>query len=305
MAEFMMTSLQNFLQNPVAVKELRSRMRGRRAFVVLTIYLLLMSGLISLVYLAQVANASSVYSSAGRDAGRAVFFTILAVQAFLVTFMAPAFTAAAISGEKERQTYDLLRTTLLSAHQLTLGKMLSALSYLFLLIFSAVPLQSMAFILGGVSLTELILTQAIIVVAGVTFAMVGLFFSSLMRSVLASTVTTLAAVLFMTIGAPIIIAILLPIFGVMFTASGPTPQLEWIMIHGLQLLGFTNFPATLIVTEIFLLTEDAIFYFTSPGSGGYTHHFISPWLPFSLLYGLLTLILYALTVWRIRRVADR
>jgi ABC-type transport system involved in multi-copper enzyme maturation permease subunit len=303
MAEFMMTSLQNFLQNPVAVKELRSRMRGRRAFVVLTIYLLLMSGLISLVYLAQVANASSVYSSAGRDAGRAVFFTILAVQAFLVTFMAPAFTAAAISGERERQTYDLLRTTLLSAHQLTLGKMLSALSYLFLLIFSAVPLQSMAFILGGVSLTELILTQAIIVVAGVTFAMVGLFFSSLMRSVLASTVTTLAAVLFMTIGAPIILAISLPVLALMF--NSPTPEVEMAMIYVAQLLGFTNFPATLIVTETFLLTEDAILYFSSPGSGGYTHYFISPWLPFSLLYGLLTLILYALTVWRIRRVADR
>jgi ABC-2 type transport system permease protein len=300
-----MTALQTFLQNPVATKELRSRMRGRRAFVVLTIYLLLMSLLVSMVYLAQVVNASSVYSSAGRDAGRAIFFTILAVQAFLVTFMAPAFTAAAISGEKERQTYDLLRTTLLSAHQLVLGKMLSALSYLFLLILSAVPLQSLAFILGGVSLTEFILTQIIIAVAGVTFAMVGLLVSSLMRSVLASTVTTLAAVLFMTIGAPIILGIATPILGILFVGSGPSPELEMLLLYGLQILGWTNFPATLIVTEAFLLTEDAVFYFSASGSGGYTYYYISPWLPFSLLYGLFTLLLYTLAVWRIRRVADR
>ena len=41
--------LRRWLQNPVTVKELRSRMRGRRAFVVLTVYLLLTSGFISLV----------------------------------------------------------------------------------------------------------------------------------------------------------------------------------------------------------------------------------------------------------------
>jgi len=300
-----MTSLQTILQNPVAVKELRGRMRGRRAFVVLTIYLIMMSLLVTLVYLAQVANAGAAYSSSGRDAGRAIFFTILAVQAFLVTFMAPAFTAAAISGEKERQTYDLLRTTLLSAHQLVFGKMLSALSYLFLLILSAVPLQSLAFILGGVSLVELLLTQLVIAVAGITFAMVGLFISSLMRSVLASTVTTLATVLFMTIGAPIMLSITVPIFSFIFLGTGPSPEVEALLLYGLQLLGWTNFPATLVVTEVFLLMEDAIFYFNTPGTGRYTYHFISPWLPFSLLYGLLTLLLYALTVWRIRRVADR
>lgn len=300
-----MTSLQTILHNPVAVKELRGRMRGRRAFVVLTIYLVMMSLLVALVYLAQVANAGAVYGSSGRDAGRAIFFTILAVQAFLVTFMAPAFTAAAISGEKERQTYDLLRTTLLSAHQLVFGKMLSALSYLFLLILSAVPLQSLAFVLGGVSLVELLLTQLVIAVAGIAFAMVGLFISSLMRSVLASTVTTLAAVLFMTIGAPVMLSITVPIFSVIFLGAGPSPEVEALLLYGLQLLGYTNFPATLVVTEIFLLMEDAIFYFNTPGSGGYIYHFISPWLPFSLLYSLLTLLLYALTVWRIRRVADR
>jgi ABC-2 type transport system permease protein len=301
-----MTALQTFLQNPVAVKELRSRMRGRRAFVVLTIYLALMSLLIGLVYLTQVMNAGAVYSSAGRDAGRAVFFTILAVQAFLVTFMAPAFTAAAISGEKERQTYDLLRTTLLSAHQLALGKMLSALSYLFLLILSAVPLQSLAFVLGGVSLTEFVLSQLIIAVAGVTFAMVGLLVSSLTRSVLASTVTTLAIILLMTIGAPVLVSIIGPVIGFIFFGSGsPSPEFEMLLLYGLQILGWTNFPATLIVTEVFLLTEDAIFYFSNPGSGGYTYYYITPWLPFSLLYSSLICLLYALTVWRIRRVAER
>ncbi|MCB9006257.1 MAG: hypothetical protein H6656_02535 [Ardenticatenaceae bacterium] len=39
--------MQRLRENPVTVKELRSRMRGRRAFVVLTVHLLVMSGFIT------------------------------------------------------------------------------------------------------------------------------------------------------------------------------------------------------------------------------------------------------------------
>ncbi|MFQ5436714.1 MAG: hypothetical protein ACE5FD_17795, partial [Anaerolineae bacterium] len=46
-------------QNPITIKELRSRMRGRRAFVVLTVYLFLMSSFISLIYLAYAESAGS------------------------------------------------------------------------------------------------------------------------------------------------------------------------------------------------------------------------------------------------------
>jgi ABC-2 type transport system permease protein len=101
-------------QNPVMVKELRSRMRGRRAFVVLTIYLLAMSGLISLVYAAYASAAATPYGPDPSEAGKVVFAVVMAVQGFLVLFIGPAFTAGAITGEKERQTYELLQTTLLS-----------------------------------------------------------------------------------------------------------------------------------------------------------------------------------------------
>ena len=90
-----------------------------------------------------------------------VFAAVLGIQAFLIVFIGPAFTAGAISGEKERQTYDLLRTTLLPAGALVRGKLISALGYVFLLVFASVPLQSVAFLLGGVALEELIISQLI------------------------------------------------------------------------------------------------------------------------------------------------
>ena len=48
----------HLLRNPVTIKELRSRMRGRRAFIVLTLYLLLLSMVVSFVYLTFVAGSS-------------------------------------------------------------------------------------------------------------------------------------------------------------------------------------------------------------------------------------------------------
>jgi ABC-type transport system involved in multi-copper enzyme maturation permease subunit len=113
------------LQNPVTMKELRSRMRGRRAFVVLTVYLLVMSLFLSLVYLAYASASGTRFGPDSRQAGKAMFATVLGVEVFLVIFIAPAFTAGAITGEKERQTYDLLRTLRSSTFRARAKKFLS------------------------------------------------------------------------------------------------------------------------------------------------------------------------------------
>jgi ABC-2 type transport system permease protein len=297
--------LRRLLENPVTVKELRSRMRGRRAFVVLTIHLLLVSGLITLVYLAYASAASRPFGPDSRQAGKVIFFTIVMMQGFLVVFIAPAFTAGAISGEKERQTYDLLRTTLLSANAFVLGKLVSALSYVFLLIFALIPLQSIAFLLGGVDLTELLITQLVIAVSAVTFALMGLYFSSAMRSTLAASVTTFSTALLVTAGIPVFVLLTGWILGpLLFGFRTPGWLTQMSLIYGGQLLAITNLPLTLVVSEVFLLQFDAIFYFTEIIDGR-TVHIFSPWPFYSLLYTLLALLLYWLTVRRVRRIADK
>jgi ABC-type transport system involved in multi-copper enzyme maturation permease subunit len=297
--------IQSLLNNPVTTKELRSRMRGRRAFVVLTVYLLLMSAFISLVYLLYASAASAPFGPDGRQAGKVVFACVLGIQSFLVVFVAPAFTTGAITGEKERQTYDLLRTTLLSANAFVLGKLVSALSYVFLLIFAAVPLQSIAFFLGGVSLGELVLSQLLVAVSAVTFALVGLFFSSLLRSTLASSVVTFGGTLFLTIGVPILAGIVASLVGPIFFSVGtPHWTTQALLIYGGIALAATNLPATLIMSEIVLLEEGSYFYFESLVDG-HTLYLPSPWYLYALLYTLLALLLYWATVRRVRRIADR
>ncbi len=296
----------NMRENPVTIKELRSRMRGRRAFVVLTVYLLVMSAFITLVYAAFASAASGPFGPDPREVGKVIFACVVGVQVFLVIFVGPSFTSGTVTGEKERQTYDLLRTTLLSANAFVTGKLLSALSYVFLLIMAAIPLQSIAFLLGGVTFSELFISQLIIFTATLTFALWGLFCSSAMRTTLGASVMTFAGALFMTIGTPMIsglfAAILAPFFATF--SSSFTRTLETVLQYVLMILAATNLPATLIVSDIVLIEEGALFFFkTSSGPSGVW--LPSPWPLFIILYLLMALVLYWLCVRNVRKIANR
>ncbi len=290
--------------NPVMVKELRSRMRGRRAFAVLTLYLIVLSAAIVFVYLMYLSTANVPSSTMARTTGKGLFAAVLGVQVLLVTFIGPAFTAGAISGERERQTYDLLRTTLLSADAFVLGKLLSALSYIFLLVIISIPLQSLAFLLGGLSPVELGLSQVLVLVTAVPYALYGLWCSAAMRSTLTATVATFAGTLFLTFGIPLlafVAVILLSFTG--WSMGTPNPTLEMIFIYIGLSLAATNLPATLVLSETFLLNQDTLL--------GYTHFvgsqsmwIFSPWWVFLILHILAAVVLYVATVRRVRRVSD-
>ena len=298
---------QAILQNPVTMKELRSRMRGRRAFVVLTVYLLVMSLFLSLVYLAYASASGSRYGPDSRQAGKAVFAAVLGVETFLVIFIAPAFTSGAITGEKERQTYDLLRTTLLPANWFVLGKLTSALSYVFLLIFASIPLQSISFLLGGLSVEELVIVQLLVLLAAVTFALFGLYCSSLMKSTLAASIVTFGGALFWTVGLPIIVFMFAGFLGpTLFTGPIHWATEAFLYYAGLSLAA-TNLPATMILSEGFLLSENTLFFFTTSvgSSPSRTITIFSPWPLFLILYLLAALLLYWACVRRVKRIADK
>lgn len=296
-------------QNPVTMKELRSRMRGRRAFVVLTVYLLAMSIFVTLIYASFAASAGGPYGPNARDAGKAVFSGVLAVQVFLVIFVGPSFTVGAISGEKERQTFDLLRTTLLSGKSLVTGKLISALSYVFLLLIASIPLQSVAFLLGGISGLELVLSQVIIFVATVAFALWGLYCSSIMRSTQAASVMTFAGSLFLVLGIPFLV-LLFSMFSSPILAGMTMSWVgEVILLYVALLLAALNLPAALIVSDVVLVNEDGLFFFQqtfgagSPGGGAFW--FPSPWWIFIILYTLLSVLLYWLSVRKVRKIANQ
>ncbi len=290
-------------QNPVMVKELRGRMRGRRAFVVLTIYLLAMSGLISLVYAAYASAAATPYGPDPSQAGKVVFAVVIGVQGVLVLFIGPAFTAAAITGERERQTYELLQTTLLTPRWFVVGKLMSALSYILLLTVASIPLQSIAFLLGGLSFTELVVGQLLLAVTAVAFALYGLYCSSIMRTTLASSVATFGGTLFAVVGFPLLMLLIYWALGATFFWYEFSDFWEYVAAYGGMGLVATNLPATVFASALILLEEGSLFFFDSFVAGG-TVRLFSPWWVYTLLYSLIAALLYMLCVRRVRRTSE-
>jgi ABC-type transport system involved in multi-copper enzyme maturation permease subunit len=188
----------------VAVKELRGRMRGRRAFVILTVYLLLLAGfgwMMELILERQHSGAVAGSAAlASAQIGQGIFIAMLMLETLLVIALAPAFTAGAISLEREKQTLDMLATTPVSSLSIVLGKLLSALTYLFILIFASIPLTAMVFVFGGVSPDDVVRGYAILLATALGLGSVGLFCSALMKRTQAATIATYFGVLAVTIG---------------------------------------------------------------------------------------------------------
>ncbi len=191
----------------VGVKELRGRMRGRRAFVILTLYLLFLAGFAwAWELIAERAYGNSGSLSGGSAAfasaliGQEIFGALLIIETLLVVFLAPAFTAGAISLEREKQTLDMLTATPISSLAIVIGKLLSALTYVFILIIASIPLTAMVFVFGGVGPEEVLRGYVVLFASAIGLGSLGLFISALMQRTQAATVVTFFAVMALTMG---------------------------------------------------------------------------------------------------------
>lgn len=287
--------------NPMLVKELRGRVRGPRAFIVLTVYLLLLSCVVSLIYYAAAESMRSPGTQADMaEVGKAIFSGIVLLEILMVTFVTPATTAGAISGERERKTYELLRTTLLPARKLVFGKLSSAVAYVLLLIFAAIPLQGLAFLLGGVVVAELILALAVLLVTAVSFGAAGLFFSSWMRRNRFSTIVTNAYVLLVLFGLPLLAigvgSVLVPLLVYGNPTATGTAMEEALLIAAYILASFHPLGAP-IITSLGITETGSIW--TMPVTASLS--LPSAWILYVVMHLILSLVLFAWTVRRVKR----
>ena len=289
------------IRNPVVFKELRGRMRGARAFTVLTAYLVLLGVFAVLIYVTVTETTTSISGQATvGEIGRTLFGGVVAIEMLLVAFIAPAFTSGAISGEREHQTFDLLRTTLLPAHSLVLGKLLSSMAYVVLLLLAAIPLQSIAFFFGGVTETEMILAFVVLAVTALLFSSIGVFFSARARRTLSASLLTYAVTMFAMFGIPLLVGVVTLLADFSLDNAGATST-EIGLLYGTGVALSLNPVATAVITQYLLVNQQATGLFTYTLTNGDSITLVSPWIPFTALYGLLTLVFFVLAVHRVRQ----
>lgn len=197
--------------NPLLAKELRIRMRTWRTFGMVSLYLLAVGGF-ALIYFGVMFNTVRIGYNSLAGLGRGMFGFTAVLQSSLVIFTVPALVGNAVSGERERQTFDLLACTQLTPWGIVLGKLAAALSVAVLLIVASLPLYGFVFLMGGVSPMEL----AVLFLAQLfTAFFVGcwaLMFSALFRRTVTSIIASYALTLFLVGGTLILASLLSQIF---------------------------------------------------------------------------------------------
>jgi ABC-type transport system involved in multi-copper enzyme maturation permease subunit len=193
----------------IGVKELRGRMRGRRAFIILTIYLLLLAGFAlmveTLIERSYQTGFGGSSASASAVIGQSIFAAVLMLMTLQVVFLASSSTTGSISLEREKQTLDLLAATPISSVAIVIGKLLSALVYVFLLIAASIPLMAVVFVYGGIAPEDMLSGYAVLVATALGLGSFGLLCSSLVKRTTAATAVTIFGVLAMTIGTAFIL----------------------------------------------------------------------------------------------------
>ncbi len=160
-------------RNPVLQYELLSNLRLVRAFVLLFAYVALLGGVVFLAW-----PQSQVLDMAQPEAAKRLVSLFFLGQYLLASLMTPSFAAGAITGEKERHSFEMLIASPLRPGAIVLGKLLAALCHLAILMVCSLPIVMLCLPLGGVSPYEVFAAYIAMISSVVLSGMICLWASS-------------------------------------------------------------------------------------------------------------------------------
>ena len=141
-----------FRDNPVLTRELLVTLRSPRAFVLQWLYV---SSLGALVYFYWPSGGEGGGHQVSSGRGAAALRHLLPRPVLPGGARGADVRRGSITGEKERKTYEMLLASPLRPGTILVGKLLSSLSYLVILIISSLPLMILCYLLGGLLLSEI------------------------------------------------------------------------------------------------------------------------------------------------------
>jgi hypothetical protein len=169
--------------SPVFVREFRSRMRHPWAYGVLVAYLaaLTPAGLYFLYQFnrlfAHGEGVQEVYRNS-QQVGVIFALALFSVQFLLVTLLVPGLTCLSFTTERIKRQLLFVLLTPLSSRGIVVGKLLSSLFYVMLLLLATVPLCALSSQFGGLSPFDLVTGYAALFAYTLMVAAYGLYVSA-------------------------------------------------------------------------------------------------------------------------------
>lgn len=168
--------------NPIVKKDLQVTARSMRLSWGLFAYEAVLT-MIFLLALALIEMANdSIYSDGNIYSSFIYLFpSLAAAQICIIGLIVPIITASSISGEKERQTFDIMLTTCMSPFSIVFGKVVSAVLRILFFVVAGMPVMALAFVVGGLGWINLFYFVLAVILFSVFSGSIGILCSSFCR----------------------------------------------------------------------------------------------------------------------------
>lgn len=196
--------------NPVLDRELRQRSRSRRSVVILFVFLVFLTVVLWASYQAVESTSGfgfDPFSALTNRVGRSTFEWVLAVELTVLLFLIPGISSGAIAGERDRQTLVPLQVTLVGPSGIFFGKVLASSSFVLLLVVASAPVMAVPYLLGGISLGNVVTALVSLLAIGFFMAVIGVGCSAIFRRTQTATLAAYGMVMLLVLGT-IILAVL-------------------------------------------------------------------------------------------------
>lgn len=288
--------------NPILEKDLKTKMRGWRTPVLLSLYLLFLAAVLFLFFVTnnQMFNQYGYSNFNPRIAVNA--YNVIAVFQFaLLMLIVPALTATAISGERERQTLDLMLCSDISTWSVIMGKLVVSISHIMFLVVASLPVLGMVFLFGGITFGEIMLLFLFYVITALMVASLGIFLSTIFRKNVTAIITSYICLGVLGLG-PVIAVYIWAMFFERNYNGQPTYSMIAAFMFPSPVFGFTSFMTSgqnsvfgSIFSEIQNLVDRDI---------GWLRYF-KPWMINGLFNIIFSGILICLSAWNLKPVKRR
>ena len=137
-----------------------------------------------------------------------LYFILAGILGGTVLLVVPSFAAGSIATEWENQTMELLLTTSVDASQIVVGKVLSSICLVLLLVIAGVPFLAVAFIVGGIQQKHLAEFLFLILVESVFIGSMGVCLSAFLRKTNVAGIRAYMASLGISLGTPLVVGVI-------------------------------------------------------------------------------------------------
>ena len=163
------------MSNPIFAFSATRRMRSFRTILTLAAY----AGMLLLIafYMLRGLFRDSV-TIQSMEQGVKCYLVLTAAQFALLVLIGPAMTSAAIAGERERQTLELLLVTNTRSFRIVAGKMLESFALLGLMILGGLPAMCLTVVAGGVTFVQVLVSTLFLLAVAFGTVCVGIFASA-------------------------------------------------------------------------------------------------------------------------------